>query len=124
MAEGWIAGEANSVLDAALAAFPWMQLHTGAPGAAGSSNVATNSTRKDTTGKWGAATGGVATSNATIGPWTSVPATETYTKCSMWSAPSGGTCGLTGSISGGAVNSGNDFDLPSGSATATLTVAS
>ena len=124
MAEGWIAAKANSVLDAALAAYPFMQLHTGAPGAAGTSNVATNSTRKDTTGKWAAASGGVAASNATIGPWASVPATETYTKCSFWTLASGGTCGLTGTITGGAVTSGNDFDIPSGSATATLTVAS
>jgi hypothetical protein len=124
MSEGWIAAEANSVLDTALAAFPWLQLHTGAPGAAGTSNVATNTTRKDTTGEWGAATGGVATSSAKIGPWTTVPATEVYTKCSFWSAPSGGSCGLTGSITGGSVTVGNDFDIPSGSATATLTVAS
>lgn len=124
MAEGWIAAEANSVLDTALAAFPWMQLHTGAPGAAATANVAVNTTRKDTTGDWGASAGGVATSSAKIGPWAAVPATETYTKCSFWSLASGGSCGLTGSITGGAVTAGNDFDIPAGSATATLTVAS
>jgi hypothetical protein len=91
----------------------WFQLHIGDPGAAGTSNVASNSTRKDVTAVFAAASGGADTSD-TLVSWTSVPTTETYTHWALFSASSAGTFYWSGTMTGGAVTSGNTFNLAVG----------
>jgi len=99
MATGYIAAVANAEIDSLIAAYPWMQLHTGDPGAAGTANVAGNSTRKDVSAAFPAAAAGTASNDVQV-VWSDAETntTETYTNCSFWSAVSGGSCGFTGSI--------------------------
>lgn len=128
MTLGHKASVANSLLDALLRngsytgpAAVWVQLHTGAPGAAGTSNVAGNSTRKVVT--FGAASGGVSTSSSDEN-WTNVSTTETYTHFSLWDASSAGNFLGSGTLTANPVTAGDTFDLAIGSITDTLTVAS
>lgn len=108
MAEGLGAAGANVALDALFAAYPWIQLHTGAPGSAGTSNVANSGTRKQATPR--SASGG-ATSQSNALQWTNVSASETYAKFSAWSASSAGTFGFSGSITASAIVAGNNFSV-------------
>ncbi len=127
MAEGLSVSTANSVLNAIgrntsyVVAQLYVQLHTGAPGAAGTSNVATNNTRKSVA--FSAPAGG-SMSNSDTPLWSTVPATETYTKASVWTAASGGTFVGSGSITAGAVTAGDDWSLPIGDLTLFFGVAS
>ena len=71
-----------------------VQMHTGAPGAAGTSNVSSVTTREAVT--WGSASGGsVAASNEP--EWTNWAGTdpETVTGLSFWSASTSGTFGFS-----------------------------
>jgi hypothetical protein len=131
VAEGWSTDTANAVLSAIFqqtayaVAGLWVQLHTGAPGAAGTSNIATNNTRKDATACFGTdPVGGSITNDADIGPWLSVPASETYTHATLWTASTSGTFVMSGAIAAAAVTIGDDFPIPSGDLTCPLPVAS
>lgn len=132
MAEGASVDMVNSVLSAVLqagssVAWPeaWLQLHVGAPGAAGTSNPATEATRMLVTGQFGTdPSGGSITNDGTIGPWTSVAATEDYTHFTIWSDQFTGTFGFSGTITGGSVTAGDDFDIPAGTCTVDGTTAS
>lgn len=128
MAQGIKASVANSLLDALLRngsytgpAALYIQLHTGAPGAAGTANVATNNTRKLIT--FGACSGGVSTSSSDEN-WTTVPAGETYTHFTIWDASTAGNFQASGALTANAVLSGDTFDLAIGAVTVTETVAS
>lgn len=122
MTTGFIAGGANAALDAANAAYRWVKLHTGDPGAAGTANAATNATRKQVTDT--AAASGASTSSADL-VWSSgeVTTTETYTHYSRWTASSAGSVGMTGTLTGGAVTAGTAFTIPAGDLDASLTLA-
>ena len=91
----------------------WIKLHTGDPGAAGTSNAATETTRKDATAAFAAASGGTCSSNVAL-TWTSVAATEDYTHYSVWSASTAGTFYWSGTITANAVTAGDTFTLASG----------
>lgn len=121
MADSFGTPGANTALNALAGAFTWVQLHTGAPGAAGTSNVATNSTRKQ-------ATFGTSTSNSLITTadllWSSVSTTEAYTHATVWSASTSGNFGGSGAVSSGSVTAGNDFKIAAGSLVASVTLAS
>jgi hypothetical protein len=121
MAEGFTAAGANTVLDALITAYPYLKLHVGAPGASGTDNPATETTRKNPT--FSAASAG-ATTNSAAASWTSVAASEDYTHVSGWTASSGGTCGWTGTITANAVTAGDNFDLPIGDVDLSLPLAS
>lgn len=100
----------------------WMKLHTGDPGAAGTSNAATETTRKDVTAVFAAASGGTVTSNVAV-TWTAVAGTEDYTHYSIWSASSAGTFYWSGTITANSVTAGDTFTLASGDIDATLSTA-
>lgn len=122
MAEGWSAGAADDALDTLVAAYPWIQLHTGAPGAAGTANVATENTRQDSTGGWGASSGGVVTSTADI-EWEDVAAAEQYTHFTAWTLSAAGAFGYSGTVTANAVGVGDDFVIQAGDFTVTQPVA-
>lgn len=89
-------GERNKMLDAwagrgaySANTAVYVQLHTADPGGSGTTAIATNSTRKAVT--FGTAATAGAISNTADIAWSSVPATETYTHISLWTASSGGT---------------------------------
>lgn len=129
MAEGFSATVANAVLDCYFRATNitapsavYAQLHTAAPGSAGTSNIATNTTRQQVT--CGVAASGGAISNTVAVTWTNVPANEDYTHVSIWTASSGGTFIASGTITAAAVTSGSNFTLAVGDLDVSLPTAS
>lgn len=75
-----------AAVDAALASSTHVQLHTGAPGGSGTSNVAVSAARAAIT--WGSDVGGVVVGTAT---WTITAAEGPYTNFSLWTAITAGT---------------------------------
>lgn len=126
MAVGMAAATANAVLDAYWNATNitaptavWIQLHVGDPGAAGTANVATETTRKDITAAIAAASGGAVTSD-TLVSWTNVAGTEDYTHWSTWSASSNGTFYWSGTMTANGVTAGDTFNLGVGDIDVTI----
>lgn len=93
----------------------WIQLHTADPGAAGTTAVAGNATRKDLTAAMGTAAGGAITNTAAI-TWTTgeVDTSEDYTHWSLWDASSAGTFLCSGLMTANAVTVGDEFQIPIG----------
>lgn len=127
MALGFKATIANSLLDALVNASAYtgpsnlyVKLHTGSPGAAGTSNAAGNTTRKEAT--FGAASSGTALNDNTIS-WTNVSTSETYSHCSVWDDVSAGNFIAAGTITANAVTSGDTFTIAIGSVSLSLNVA-
>jgi hypothetical protein len=124
MAVGLAAGTAAAILDGIgnASAFSlttnWIKLHVGDPGAAGTLNAATETTRKQAS--FAAASSGSMATDAAL-TWTAVAGTEDYTHYSSWSASSGGTFQFSGTITANAVTAGDDFNIASGGLTFTLT---
>lgn len=112
MGDGLSAAAANLALTAAVADWVFTQLHTGAPGAAGTSNVSSVTTRPATS--WGTASAGAIAANGTLPKWTSWAGTngQTQTAISGWSLSSsgtyGGACTLSASVT---MNTGDELDL-------------
>lgn len=128
MATGFIAATANAILDALCRNVAWSQpaalylkLHTGDPGAAGTANPATNTTRQQVT--FGSAASGGAISNTVAVTWTNVAGSEDYTHVSAWDNVSAGNCHFTGTITANAVTAGDTFTLPIGDVDITFTIA-
>lgn len=121
MADGFGSAGANTALDSLGAAYPWVKLHTGLPGSAGTSNPATETTRKQAT--FASASGGSVATSADL-VWTSVAGSETYTHFSMWTASTNGSFGGSGAVTANAVTAGDTFTIPSGSLVLSLTLAS
>lgn len=120
-------GERNKMLDAltgrgnytANAAF-YVQLHTGDPTAAGTSNVATETDRQAVT--FGDAASSGAISNTAAVTWTNLAATETLTHVSFWTASTSGTVLGTDDLpTSKNVNAGDTFTIPIGDLDITIT---
>ena len=129
MALGFASAEAAKILDCyfnqgniTAPTAIWMKLHVGDPGSAGTSNAATETTRKDVTAVFAAASGGTVTSNVAVS-WTTVAGSEDYTHFSIWSASTGGTFYFSGSITANAVTAGDTFTFASGDIDATISTA-
>jgi hypothetical protein len=91
----------------------WVKLHLGDPGAAGSSNAASNTTRQSASFSSAAAAGTITTSADVT--WTSVSATESYSHVSFWDASSGGTLIATDNLEvTRGVTAGDNFTIASG----------
>lgn len=107
---------ANSIIDALLRSVTWsepaaiwIKLHTGNPGSAGTSNAATETTRKQAT--FGAASFGYAANTADLN-WINVAATETYSYWTGWDASTGGNFIMSDQFGSAiAVNAGQDFSI-------------
>jgi hypothetical protein len=120
--------EANSIVTAwskgtsyAGNAAVWVKLHIGAPGSAGTTNAAANTTRQQAT--FGTASAGVIATTADIS-WVSVPNAETYSHVSFWTLSSAGTfLGWDDLSATATVAIGDTFRIPSGSLTVTVTPA-
>jgi len=97
----------------------YVQIHIGDPGEDGTANVAAETTRQ--AASWAAAAGGTIQTDTDLN-WGSVAATETYTHISVWDASSSGNHLWYGELLAAYdVNDGDDFILPAGTVTATLT---
>jgi len=89
----------------------YVKLHTGDAGEAGTSNAATETTRK--VAAWATAASGSIATSATL-EWTNVAATETYSHWSLWDASTAGNCLWTGALSSSAaVTAGDTFQITS-----------
>jgi hypothetical protein len=89
----------------------YVKLHTGDAGEAGTSNAASETTRKAIS--FSAASSGSMASSATV-EWTNVAATETYSHWSLWDASTAGNCLWTGALStSAAVTAGDTFQITS-----------
>lgn len=98
----------------------WVKLHLGDPGAAGTSNAAANTTRKQAT--FGSAASGRAISNTVAVEWTNVPNTETYSHVSLWDDETAGNfLGRDDLSSTAAVTAGDTFRIPVGDLDLTFT---
>lgn len=127
MALGYSPAKARDILDDVVTEYPFIQRHTGDPGAAGTANVSTSGTRQDSTGKWAAAaTVGATSSKATNASitWAAETAAEDHTHVTLWSLASGGTFGMSGTITANAVGVGDDFVAASGAVVLTQANAS
>jgi uncharacterized membrane protein YgdD (TMEM256/DUF423 family) len=129
MAVGFAAATANSILNALCRSTAWtepdeiwVKLHTGDPGAAGTSNAATETDRIQATFGTNASSGAI--SNTVALAWTGVAGSEDYTHFSAWTASSAGTFLFSGTITANAVTTGDDFTIPIGDLDVSLAVAS
>lgn len=129
MAEGLAVGVANAILNALFRSTPWVepdevwaQLHVGAPGAAGTANVAVEAVRIQGTFGTNAASGAISNTAALV--WTGVTGAEDYTHITLWSASASGTFLCSGTMTANAVLIGDTFTIPIGDLDATFPVAS
>jgi hypothetical protein len=89
----------------------YIKLHTGDAGEDGTTNAATETTRK--AASWSAASSGSISTSATL-EWTNVAATETYSHWSAWDNSTAGNCLWTGALSSSAaVTAGDTFQITS-----------
>ena len=89
----------------------YIKLHTGDPGEEGTSNAASETTRKSAS--WSAASSGSIATSATL-EWTNVSNTETYSHWSAWDNSTAGNCLWTGALSSSAaVTAGDTFQITS-----------
>lgn len=89
----------------------YLKLHTGDPGEDGTSNAATETSRKSVS--WSAASSGSIGSSATV-EWTNVSTTETYSHWSLWDNSTAGNCLWSGALSSSAaVTAGDTFQITS-----------
>lgn len=123
MPPGWGPTAGNNALDGFFATYKFMQLHTGQPGANGTSNVAGNTVRVDVSALMNAAAAGHIDNSADIN-WTTVSTSETYTFCSFWTLGAGGVFGGSGTVVANPISSGDDFRIPAGQLDGTVTLAS
>lgn len=99
----------------------YVQLHVGDPGAAGTTNPATETTRKAVS--FAAAASGSIASDADV-TWTNIAGSQDATFFTAWDNASAGNFLFSGSITGNPYTAGDTYTITSGSLTASLTAAS
>ncbi len=118
--EGWSQAAAADILSDKGTEYPYIQVHTGPPGAAGTANVGPDSDRLLAT--WGTPT--LAGDGASVEmqwtgdlEWTSSSGSGDPQYVSGWSAASGGNFGWSGQLTSDPIVAGNDFRIPAGAYT-------
>lgn len=122
MATGFGTAGAGTALDALVAAYPWVKLHTGDPGAAGTSNAATETTRKQATWNATGVDGIVENSNALT--WTAIAGSQDATHFTAWTASTAGTFGFSGTITANGYTAGDTYSVAIGALVVSVTLAS
>jgi len=127
MATGISAYLANAWLDALgnatsfSVATPYIKLHVGDPGANGTANPATETTRK--AASFAAASAGAMASDAAI-TWTNIAGSQDATHFTAWDSATTGNFLFSGTITANAYSAGDTYTISSGALTTSLTVAS
>lgn len=112
---------ANAMLDLLQSeGYTWVQFHTGEPGAAGTSNIAGESTRVEV--EWDTATGGSVEITTEL-EITTVAASEDWTHWTAWTLASGGVVGISGLVTASAVTVGDNVTIAPESVSVTFTLA-
>lgn len=119
LADQWLDALGNN--DTFAVAAVYVKLHVGDPGAAGTSNAATETTRKEAS--FSAASSGTLTSDAAV-TWTNIAGSQDATHFTAWDNISTGNFLFSGTITANAYTAGDTFTIASGSLTVSLTVAS
>lgn len=122
MAEGWGATAANSAVTTLINAYPWIKLHIGAPGSAGTSNPATETTRKQITAVTTAAGGSISNNNALT--WTAIAGSQDATQFTAWDASTAGNFGYSGVVTANAYNAGDTLTIAALGLTVSVVLAS
>jgi len=102
-------------------ALPYVKLHTGDPGAAGTANPAVETTRKSVS--FGASSAGALASDADIS-WTNIAGSEDATHFTVWDASTAGNFLFSGTITANPYTAGDTYTISSGNLTVSLTLAS
>lgn len=128
MALGFAPAVANSILNSIFRNAAWtppagtfLQWHIGDPGAAGTSNPASNTTRVAATFGTNASGGSIA--NTVAVTVSSVPASEDYSHFSVWSASTAGAFQCSGLITANPLVSGDTITFAIGALTISVPVA-
>jgi hypothetical protein len=100
---------------------PYVKLHVGDPGANGTSNPATETTRKSVS--FGASSAGSLASDADV-VWTNIAGSQDATHFTAWDNLTTGNFLFSGTITGNAYTAGDTYTISSGGLTVSLTVAS
>lgn len=119
MANKWLDAMGNNTSFAV--ATPYIKLHVGDPGANGTSNPATETTRKSVS--FAAASAGSVASDADV-TWTNIAGSEDATHFTVWDSLTTGNFLFSGTITGNAYVAGDTYTIASGGLTASLTIAS
>lgn len=99
----------------------YVKLHTGDPGAAGTANPATETTRKSVS--FAAASSGSLASDDAV-TWTNIAGSEDSTHFTAWDNLSAGNFLFSGTITANPYTAGDTFTIASGALTVSLTLAS
>ena len=118
MTLGHSAAEANAIVNALDGLF--LQIHVGDPGAAGTANQATETTRKAIS--LAAAAGGSADTDADL-EWPTITCSEDPTHFSLWTLASGGTFKYSGLLTSAPYTAGDTFRIAAGALTISHTAA-
>ena len=115
MAVGLSATEANAIVDGLSGLY--FKLHIGDPGAAGTANAATETTRKQIT--LASASGGSSTNTGAL-TWTTIAGTQTPTHFSLWTDVSAGTFEFSGTVTADEYTAGTTFEIGIGDVTVSV----
>lgn len=99
----------------------YVKLHVGDPGAAGTANPATETTRKAVS--FGAASAGALASDADVS-WTNIAGSEDANHFTAWDSLTTGNFLFSGTITANPYDAGDTYTISSGNLTAALTLAS
>ncbi len=99
----------------------YVKLHVGDPGASGTANAATETTRKEAS--FSAASSGTLTSDTALN-WTNIAGSQDATHFTAFDDVTAGNFLFSGIITANAYTAGDTFTIASGSLSVSLTVAS
>ena len=119
LANKWLDALGNATAFSVTTAY--VKLHTGDPGAAGTSNAATETTRKSAS--FAAAANGAIASDADL-TWTNIAGSEDATHFSAWDNLTTGNFLFSGTITGNPYTAGDTYTIASGALNVSLTIAS
>jgi len=119
LANAWLNALGNATSFSVTTAY--VKLHVGDPGAAGTSNAATETTRKSVS--FAAASNGSMASDSDVS-WTNIAGSQDATHFTAWDNATTGNFLFSGTITGNAYTAGDTYTISSGGLTVSLTVAS
>jgi hypothetical protein len=119
LANAWLDALGNATSFSVTTAY--VKLHVGDPGSAGTSNAATETTRKAVS--FAAASNGALASDADV-TWTNIAGSQDATHFTAWDNATTGNFLFSGTITGNAYTAGDTYTISSGGLTVSLTVAS
>jgi hypothetical protein len=119
LANAWLDALGNATSFSVTTAY--VKLHVGDPGANGTSNAATETTRKSVS--FGAASNGALASDADVS-WTNIAGSQDATHFTAWDNETAGNFLFSGTITGNPYTAGDTYTISSAGLTVSLTVAS